>query len=209
MPPLIHSDRKYEISLLEGNTSYRFILKYLYCAQYSFETKVLIPVTLVRLKIVNVLKSDFGRYTCVAKNDIAETRTSMRLYEIKRADAPVRKAPQSRAKNIILDLFTTKVPVRNESQHESKSSSKGTLLTGNSNVIFLTFTLDYLVTDDFSLNQESAKPEVDDYETNFLKPEMGNEVAKENKATGHLPTLRLILLSSSLLLLQCVFVFAC
>lgn len=99
MPPIIHSDQKHEITLIDGNTSYRFIL---------------------RLRIVNVHKSDIGKYTCMAKNTYGEEKSVVQVYEIERRVVPTQKAVQSLSKSIFMDLFTTKDPVPQAKPPETK-----------------------------------------------------------------------------------------
>lgn len=184
MPPIIHSDQKHEITLIDGNTSYRFIL---------------------RLRIVNVHKSDIGKYTCMAKNTYGEEKSVVQVYEIERRVVPTQKAVQSLSKSIFMDLFTTKDPVPQAKPPETKPQQ--TKVT-------------HKVTDNFNLNHESLSPETDlEYETNFISPDrsggkkfetMASSGANENKVTTMMMSiigwLILLQLSSTCLIMERVFV---
>ena len=59
----------------------------------------------------------------MAKNQLAEMKASMQVYEIERR-VPHPPKSNTRAKNIFFDLFTTRIPVKNEAV-EHKTTSKG------------------------------------------------------------------------------------
>lgn len=60
----------------------------------------------MRLRIKDLIPSDFGSYICVAKNSLGETRGSIRIYEIPKSKVEVDKNSQHNNKNNNNKYFT-------------------------------------------------------------------------------------------------------